>query len=489
MSEWQRLDRRVVWVDLVRALLGLTPTVVAIGVFGVEPRLPDLWPAVVVGVFGAGGAVADLLRWLRTRYRVTPERVEVRSGLLVTTVRDVPRDRVRSVDASARLLQRLAGLRKVSVGVGGGEPALVLDAVSVATAERLRRALPAGPAADPDPGPEQGRTLARFAWPWLAHNLFGIWVYLAAAGVLWGVFGLLAAFGLRPMAHLRAAAETLGPVWTVVVAVAVVSAVGVATMALWFLGENWNFRLARVDGSLRTTQGLLRTREVNRDVGRVRGAGITEPLLWRWLGTADTSLVTTGLAVWSMRPAAAILLRGPVGTARRVVAEVLGGPLLEAPLATHPRAARGRRIGWAVLVTAAATVAGALWWTWLAGLLALPVTLGAGVVAYRALGHTVVDGHLVVRSGLVSRRTVALRGRAVVGWQVRQSVLQRRLGLATLTAATAAGDGRYEAIDLPASAVVAVAEATTPGLLLPFTTPGPATTPHDPGVPHAVRTA
>ena len=324
----------------------------------------------------------------------------------------------------------------------------------------MRRTLLARPAADgagadADAGDGDGVEIARFAWPWLVHNVVGVWAYIAAAGLLWGVFWMLRGFGLRPMDHLRTAADALGPVWTVVLGVAAVTAIGVATMAASFVSENWRFRLARVSGgagtALRTTQGLFRTREVDRDDARLRGVEIAEPLLWRWLGTADTAVVTTGLAVWSVRPASAILPRGPVATARRVAAAVLGAAPLDAPLEAHPRAALRRRVVWAVLVAAAATVAGALWWTWLAGPVLLPFALGAAVVAYRALGHTVTGGYLVVRSGLVSRRTVALRGRAVVGWRVRQSVFQRRLGLATLTATTAAGNGAVRG-DRPARA-------------------------------------
>lgn len=479
MTGWRRLDARVVWVDLVRSLLSLVPTAVAIGVFGVQPRLGELWPPIVIAVIGVGGAAADLLRWAKTRYRVTDERVEVRTGFLVTRVREVRRDRVRSVDASARLLQRLAGLRKVSVGAGGGEPALVVDAVSVATAEELRHTLLARPAADRAPASagDDGVEIARFSWSWLVHNVVGVWAYIAAAGLLWGVFWMLRGFGLRPMDHLRAAADALGPVWTVVLGVAAVTAIGLATMAASFVGENWRFRLARVDSgegtALRTTQGLLRTREVDRDDDRLRGVEIAEPLLWRWLGTADISVVTTGLAVWSARPAAAILPRVPVATARRVSTTVLGAAPLDAPLLTHPRAALRRRIVWAVLTGGVASVAGALWWTWLAGPVLLPFALAAAGAAYRALGHTVTGGYLVVRSGLVSRRTVALRGSAVVGWRVRQSVFQRRLGLATLTAATAAGTGQYVAIDLRAADVVDVAERAAPGILTPFAVAGP----------------
>lgn len=498
MSGWLRLDRRVLWVDLIRSVLSLLPTVVAIGVFGVQPRLSELWPAVAVAVLGVGGAVADLLRWLKTRYRLTPERVEVRTGLLVTRVRQIPRDRIRSVDASAKLLYRLAGLRRVAVGAGSGEPALVVDAVSTATATALRRDLldrtPPDPAALPGTTPpgaplpdppvsaaaDRDQVLARFSWTWLVHNIFGIWIYLGAAGILWGLYWLLRGFGLEPVAWIRDTAGVLGPLWTPVVAIVALSLLGVGLMAASFVSENWDFRLLRTGGSLRTTQGLFRTREVNRDLDRVRGAEIAEPLLWRWLGTADTNVVTTGLQVWSMRPATAVLPRGPITTARRVTADILGTEALAAPLTPHPTAALRRRVAWALVVSVLTGAAGAIWWSWLVGVVILPVALGAAVVAYRSLGHAVIDGHLVVRSGLLSRRTVALQGPAVIGWRVRQSMLQRRLGLATLTATTAAGNGSYAAVDLSAAAVPAVAESAAPGLLAPFAA-GRATAAHPRG--------
>jgi putative membrane protein len=53
----------------------------------------------------------------------------------------------------------------------------------------------------------------------------------------------------------------------------------------------------------------------------------------------------------------------------------------------------------------------------------------------------------------------------VIGWTVRQSPFQRRAGLVTVQAVTAAGDGGYHILDIGAADAVALVEAATPGLL------------------------
>ncbi|MDO3705739.1 PH domain-containing protein [Micromonospora sp. C28SCA-DRY-2] len=570
MTGWRRLDVRMVWVDVVRSLLSLAPTGLAVGVFRVEARLSTLWPVLAVAVVGVAQAGHDLLRWAKTRYRVTGERVELRTGLLVRSHRSVRRDRIRSVTATATLRHRLAGLRVVTVGAGlpgaEGEAALRLDAVNVRTAERLRRDLLGGePVAPPGDGAAPGdepaerdgsprsgspvrdaaarggprdadaraglrdaddpatdgatpsgagarpagaargggavagdaRVLARIRWSWLVHNVVNVWAFVMAAGLLWGAYWTAGSFGFDAAGAVAELLDwrALGLGWSAVIAVAAAGVLGVAGMAVAFVAEFWDFRLTRVRtaaGSvLRTSQGLFKTREVDRDDDRLRGVEISEPVLWRWMGTADTNVITTGLTVWSMTPATIVLPRGPVRVARSVAAAVLDADPnpFEAPLRGHPPAALRRRLGWAALVVAALTGALAglgavlgLPRLWLAGPVSAPLVAVAAVVAYRALGHATVGDHLVVRSGLVSRSTSALRGGAVIGWQVRQSVLQRRLGLATLTATTAAGHGRYAAVDLAAADVVALAERTLPGLLAPFATAPPD---QDPSLPPA----
>ncbi|MFC7549011.1 PH domain-containing protein [Plantactinospora sp. GCM10030261] len=530
---WQRLHRRVIWVDGVRALLSLVPLGFAVGVFGVRPDGGMLWAVVAAAVGSVLAAVTDAIRWAITRYRMTGEHVEVRTGILVRKHRVIRRDRIRSVDVHAKLRHRLAGLRVVTIGAGQqsteGE-ALTLDAVLTRDAEALRHLLsrrtpqrppvqaadqiadragrakpaeradhddPAERADQPDPAeragadasdvrhqPEPVRVFARLQPGWVAYNVLNVWAYVSALGLLWGGYWLLSLFGLDVAGYVGGLLDwsAIGWGWRIAIGLVVVGAIGVVCLGVNFFVENWGFELARVPGTdgtvLRTRKGLFTTREVNRDDNRMRGIQIAEPLLWRWMGAADTTVVTTGLSVYSISQPTAILPRGPVRVARPVAAAVLGAdpdPLATA-LTGHPRAALRRRLWWgtwtAVVVTGLLTwlnIAAGLptGWVW-AGVALWPVALGAAVIAYRALGHAVVDGYLVVRSGLVSRATTVLQRSAVSTIAIRESPLQRRLGLRSVSAMTAAGHGGYEIADVDADEAIRLAVEAAPGVLEPF---------------------
>nr|NIL82553.1 hypothetical protein [Rhodococcus kroppenstedtii] len=82
---------------------------------------------------------------------------------------------------------------------------------------------------------------------------------------------------------------------------------------------------------------------------------------------------------------------------------------------------------------------------------------------YAALGHRVRPGLLVTEHGSLDRRRVVLDARGVVAWTVRQTFFQRRAGVATLVAATAAGTGAYRVLDVPVDRAWAIAEAAAPG--------------------------
>lgn len=486
---WQRLDTRVIWLDGLKALLSLVPTGVAVGFFDMQITSFVLWPVVLTTVLGLSSAIADLARWLKTRYRVTDRRVELRTGFVVLSYRAVPRERIRSVDTSARFSQRLAGLRVVSISSGQqsakGQPAFLLDAVSAGVAERLRVDLlrrGAGPA--PGTGVQElapgEQVIARLRWRWLLYNLVNSWALLAAVMLLWGAYWLAGTFNVDLLAMARKVVDDnpWGPAATIAAGAAVVLLIGVAGLVGGFITENWDFRLSRrvTDGgtALYTRNGLFRSREVYRDDARVRGIHLGEPLFWRWMGATDTQVISTGLSVVAVteEPASTILPRCSWPEARHVAVAVLQDATpLDAPLSAHPRAALRRRLVWAAVVAGGigvvtawlgATTAVVPDLAWLAAAVLLPVLGGAAVIAYRALGHAATDGYLVFRAGLFSRSTTVLKSSAVVAWTVRQSVLQRRLGLATVQVATAAGFGMYAAPDLATDDSVALIASAGP---------------------------
>ena len=86
----------------------------------------------------------------------------------------------------------------------------------------------------------------------------------------------------------------------------------------------------------------------------------------------------------------------------------------------------------------------------------------------RSLGHAVTDSALVARAGSLVRRRAMLAREGIIGVNVRRSFFQRRAGLVTLTATTAAGDQAYRVLDVTPAEAVRVAQAAAPGLLAPF---------------------
>ncbi|WP_225800726.1 PH domain-containing protein [Streptomyces sp. NK15101] len=492
MSEgWRRLDPRTLLAGaavLCGAAGGAALPVVA-GLSGSRP----LWQAVSWVLAGAallvlGGTAADLVRLRRTRYRIGPERIELHTGLVLLKRRSLARERIRSVDLTANALQRVLGLVKVRIGTGestgGAESTLELDLVARAEGERLRRELLARAAVAGEP--DHDGVLAVLDPRWIRYAPVS---FLAPA-----LGGAAAGAVLQVSEWFGAQAEVIDWIgdrfrdtsltWTIVDLVLIATVAGAAgALGLW-IEMWWNYRLEREPGgTLRVRRGLFTARSVTLEERRLRGIELVEPLGVRLFGAARVDAVATGLAqddedehadLKNLLPAV------PRERAELIAALVLREPEppTGAPLAAHPRAARARRLRralWGSLGPAVVfAVLGALLtpvllyvavgWALVLG----PVAVLLALDAYRALGHGVSGGFLVTRSGTVRRTTVALQRSGVIGWTVKQSCFQRRAGVLTLTATTAAGDGAYDILDAGESQGLNFAAEAVPGLLAPF---------------------
>ncbi|MDQ3152427.1 MAG: PH domain-containing protein, partial [Actinomycetota bacterium] len=298
---WQRLDARMLAVTPLRQLIGFLPVIAVVllaGASDLDGRFYGLVAAVVAVV------LAGIARWFTTRYRVTDERVELRSGLLFRTARSVPRDRIRTVDLTAGPVHRIFGLSVLKVGTGqrtegteGGE--LSLDAVSAAAADGLRQVLLERSAAAPTEavGTAADTPIATLDWAWLRFAPLTV-SSLIAVGAVAGVVGQLAGdAGLDPSDIVVRGELDTAPLWLGVLVFAIaVLAVALLGSVVLFVEAWWGFRLAREPGgTLRVRRGLLTTRSVSLEEARIRGVEIIEPLLLRAGRGGRLTAVATGL--------------------------------------------------------------------------------------------------------------------------------------------------------------------------------------------------
>lgn len=135
---WRRLSPRMLAVHPLHESLRFLPVVLGVLFLGRGGEKP--W-----GLIGLVLALAiGLGRYFTTMYRVTGDHVQVRRGLLRRQVLSVPLDRIRSVEVTSGVLQRVLGLRRLAIGTGQSDrhgDGLALDALDAATAEQLRNEL------------------------------------------------------------------------------------------------------------------------------------------------------------------------------------------------------------------------------------------------------------------------------------------------------------------------------------------------------------
>ncbi|GAA1936222.1 PH domain-containing protein [Nocardioides hwasunensis] len=493
---WSRLSPRKLLLDPVKAVgQAIVPVVVALVGISQNPRF---WP-IILPIAIVAPLLFGILPWLTTHFRLTETQIQVRSGILNKNTSTAPLDRVRSVDLEASLLHRVLGVQKVQIGTGVDDDRITLDALAAADAQALRTTLlrrrtapdpiadvtagaaldehqePTGPAPPaPEPAPV---LLARIDWSWLRFAPFS----LGRLVILAGAVGVFSQFGDNlPIWNEETATSTWN--WlTQFAVIAIVVVLLVVGLGVWlvvsvggYVVQWWNFLLVREHGSLHLTSGLFTRRSITVEEAKVRGVVLTEPVLMRVVGGAELATLATGVEDGVTRVLPPCPRDVAVGVGETVVEH--RGPLTDALVEHGPRARRRAWIRQVLNALDVLVVAAIAWWFldfswwWLVGLAAVLLVLAAaaGEASYRHLGHRLSGDHLVAGSGVLARIRTVLETDGIIGWVITQSWWQRRIGLADLTATTAAGAERVLVRDVRLDVAVALADDATPGLLGDF---------------------
>ena len=457
-----------------------------------------------------------LSRWFTTRYCIQHGQIELQRGLLKREVIATPAERVRTVDVTAPIWHRALGLAKVEIGTAGGQGVerLVLDALSATEAASLRgellhRPVAAGSApAQPVPSAAADATasapdatadatavevepeglgdpetvLLRFNPAWIRYaplTTSGLVSAAAILGFAFQFFGEAVQGREEQIGGAISRAQALG-LWALVVLVLITGLVFVSMLAVTgYVLSYWGFQLSRHrGGTLHVRRGLLTTRATSIEEARMRGVEVGEPLGLRLAGASRLFAITTGLRRRDSGPGSAWLSPPAARAAVDAVAAAVVGDrgALTGVLLEHGRAARRRRYVRAVagaVVLAGVPAALGFWWHWPTGVVAILLVLcvGSPVLArdrYAGLGHLLTDRHLVTRSGSFSRRRDVLARHGVIGVVLRESFFQRRAGVVTLTATTAAGKQGYHVLDVAAGRAVDLSHQLLPDTVSQF---------------------
>ena len=144
---------------------------------------------------------------------------------------------------------------------------------------------------------------------------------------------------------------------------------------------------------------------------------------------------------------------------------------VDVPLASHPAAARSRRLVRALalpLVLLAVFAAFGAIWVAIVALVAVVAAVPLALDRYRQLGHAFDGRRLALREGSLRRRWSELDPAAAVAFELRSSPGQRRAGLATLSFHLGQGAGPRRALDIGEAHAAELLSRVQPELFEPW---------------------
>jgi putative membrane protein len=378
-------------------------------------------------------ALANWVAWRFSRFRVGAGQVELRQGVLFRQHRQVRLERVQAVELSRPLLARAMGLARVVVqSAGGSHSTLSLSFLDLTRAEALREHLldlagrtdevdlARSPGVGGDAGPGTADAVrqplpATASLPVLEVPNGRLFV----ATILHGstiALGALLAFGV-----LGAGVRSVGPLALAGIPALLPVALGIAVNRVKELLVHGNFHLADAGTGVRVQEGLTDLRTTTIPFHRIQALELVQPLWWRPVGWWRIRVNVAGSGgngsgEGQTRHETTLLPVGTLDDARRVLSVV--APAV--PVAAWDDAVLGNGSEP----------------TWLGG---TRRARWLDPLSWRRNGWADVASAVLLRTGRLTRRAVAVPHARVQSLTVRQGWLETRLGLATVHVVPAPG--------------------------------------------------
>ncbi|HSF97734.1 MAG TPA: PH domain-containing protein [Ornithinibacter sp.] len=385
----------------------------------------------------AGVAAVNWVSWRFSRFRVGDGQVELRQGVVFRQHRQVRLERVQAVELSRPILARLFGLARVVVqSAGGSDSQLTLSFIELGRAESLREHLldlagqsEEAPAA-PDPmGDPASLTQPTSPTPDAGHRARAP---LAAVPVVEVPNGRLFVATILHGSTIFLGVVLFGALITAgVMSVGPLALAGVPAMlpAAFFIALNrgkemlthGNFRLADVGTGVRVTEGLTDLRTMTIPLHRIQALEIVQPVWWRPVGWWRVRVNVAGVGSSGSSD----------GEGERETTLLPVGTLAEAQHLLRVLAPRVPTEVWTDAVLGDEPQPG--WQT------ISPRAKVLDPLSWRRNGWSDTDGAVLLRSGRLTRRAIAVPHARIQSVTMRQGWLQARLGVASTHVVPAPG--------------------------------------------------
>jgi putative membrane protein len=470
MSESMNLHPlSAVWNALRGGWMGLSIGGMVVGVFVILNLVsvtPLLFLLPVGFVIGIGYGIAYYVLF---EYQLTEDTFDVTSGVFNRKHREIPFRRIQNIDTSQSFIQRLLGLSVVKLETaGGGQTEAELNFVSREEASRLqsiirkrKRSSPAEEDATAESMDETADSDSTLLFKFQPTELVILSVALLRPGAALVLLGIPFAEDLAVTILLTLARPFGGPAELsltglssdeifalAIVALPLIALVTWVVSAVYTAIAYFDFELERIDSNLVYERGLLSRYSGTIPLEKVQTLSITEPVLARPLGYAGLTVETAGYSPsqsQSNDSETAIPLTRRERTlelARSI--EPFDDQNLELTFTRSPKQARRRYAVRYLSVVVVLVIIGyaisivyngfSYWYT---PVVLLPLVPIAAHYKWKHRGYHVGENHIALRDGFWRRTTRIVSYYRLQTVLTQQTVFQRRLDIADLTADTA----------------------------------------------------
>ncbi len=398
------------------------------------------------------GLIGPLLYYFSTTFYIQDDALIINSGFVWKKHSTIPLARIQNVNIERTLWHRLLGAAAVKVETATGHKSEAnLAALSVENADKLQHVLlhrQEALAEEPVEAKPTALYQLSLKQVLLAGALGNRAIYIFA-----GLFAALQADGFRTVAKpISDAISRLGPVASALAATGIffgLILLGWLFSIIFSATRYYGFRIERHEKGLLLSHGLITQFQAVVPLGRIQMVRVVQPMLYRLLGYCELYADTAGSFdkkdQASANKVCPIIREGGVAQIGKLLMpefEFEGLLWNSVSRWTILRQAWGRLFA----VTIVFSVPLGMWLKWSAVWLLIPVAAWGvvmGALYFKFVGYAFTRDLLVSRQGVFRREAKMIPFDRIQHYTIQSSPLQRQLGLATVSAVSAAA-GRHQ---------------------------------------------